>query len=227
MGAEEGRLVGDLPRQPQRAHLVVDGEAVATLDLDGRGTEGPHLGDPPAEQGAQLVVARGPRRRHRDADAAAVVGHAGHPGGELGGAVTGVDEVAVAVDEAGDDGTPTDVHDPVGRGCLGCRPDPGDPAVGHDERSIRDDPEPVAGRGREVVGRRGAVRPGAGDELSDAGDEHGIGCRCAASVLAHHFRTAAIASVSSFPTSPARWAPSRTTCCPATTTSDTSAEVAA
>ena len=41
--AEEGRLVGELPGHGQAARLVVDGEPVAGLDLDGRGALPAHL----------------------------------------------------------------------------------------------------------------------------------------------------------------------------------------
>ena len=158
VGPEEGRLVGDLAGQPQRAHLVVDGQPVAALDLDGRRAERAHLGDARPQQGPQLVVARRAGGRHRDADAAAVVGDARHPGGELGRAVAGVDEVAVAVDEAGDDRAPIDVDDPVGRGCGVGRPDPGDqPVVRRRPRRRGAMPSRSAA---EVVGRRsGSRRP--------------------------------------------------------------------
>ena len=137
VGAEEGRLVGDLAGQPQRALLVVDVEPVAALDLDGRRAERAHLGDAGARSRAELVVARRPGRRDGDPDAAAVVGDARHPGAELGRPVARVDEVAVAVDEAGHHGAAAEVDAAVGRGGVDGPPDPDDPVVGHDRRRPR------------------------------------------------------------------------------------------
>ncbi len=117
--AEEGRVRGELAGDAQAAQLVVEGQAVAALDLDRRRALGPHLGDAGRHEGAQLVVARGAGRGDRDGDAATVVGRARHPGGELGRPVTGEDEVGVRVDETGDDGAAAEVATRVGVGRLG------------------------------------------------------------------------------------------------------------
>ena len=67
-------------------------------------------------QVAQPHVGGGTRRRDRYPDAASVVGLPRHPGGELRRAVAGEDEVAVAVDEAGQDGAAREVDTTVGLG---------------------------------------------------------------------------------------------------------------
>ena len=54
--SEERRLVGDFAGQAQQPGLVLDGEPVAALDLDGTGALGVHFRDPGAEQGSQLVI---------------------------------------------------------------------------------------------------------------------------------------------------------------------------
>ena len=97
--SSRGELAGDA----QRPRLVLDGQAVAALDLDGRRALGAHLGDAGGDEGPQLVVGGGPGRGDGDPDAAAVVGRAGHPGGELVTAVAGEHQVRVGVDEAGQD----------------------------------------------------------------------------------------------------------------------------
>ena len=101
--AEEGGLVGDLPGDRERAGLVGDGEPVAALDLDGRGALPAHLVDEPGEVRGQLLVGGGAGGGDGGADAAGGVRRAGHPGRELLGAVAGEHQVAVRVDEAGDD----------------------------------------------------------------------------------------------------------------------------
>jgi hypothetical protein len=227
VGAEEGHLVGELGGQAQRALLVGDAEAVAALDLDGRRAERPHLGDPGPQQGAQLVVARGSRGADGHPDPAAVVGRARHPRGELTRPVPRVDEVAVAVDEPGDDRSAADVEPTVGRGGVDRAPHPLDDSVDDDHRGIPKETESLRHRRGGIHGDR-AVGSGAGDELTDAGDEHGVGCRalppsrvgeshvcwsaqtawCLLSTgrgwLGGHRRTAAIASCSNEPTSPRR-----------------------
>ena len=120
VGAEERRLLGGLPRDRERAGLVADGEAVAALDLDGRGALRPHLGDVPGDVGGELLVGRRAGGRDRGADAAGLVRSPGHPGLELRRAVAGEDEVRVGVDEAGDHRGAADVAHGVGVRCAAC-----------------------------------------------------------------------------------------------------------
>ena len=134
VGAQERGLGGELPGEPQRPGLVLDGQSVATLDLHRGGALPAHLGDPLPQQVPQFVVAGGPGRGHRRGDAAAVVGLAGHPGGELRAAVPGEHEVAVRIDEAGQHGASLDVDLPVGGRRVGRGAHPGDPPGLGDQR---------------------------------------------------------------------------------------------
>ena len=169
--AEEGRLVGDLAGQAQRALLVVDGEPVAALDLDRRRAEGPHLGDPAAQQAAQLVVGGRPGGRHRDPDAAAVVGGAGHPRGEL--APRGRRR------RRGGCGCrrtrarrPARPRRPCGRprGRDAAGPTQATSPSSTTTAASGTIPRRVGRRGDRAEHRRPAVRTGAGHELADAGD---------------------------------------------------------
>ena len=136
VGAEEGRVLGELAGHREAARLVVDRQPVSALDLDGGGALGPHLGDEPGDVGGELLVGGGTGPGDRGADAAGRVGLAGHPRLELGGAVAGEDEVAVRVDEAGDHRAPAGVDLHVGGGCLGGRTDPRDPAALDDDGGV-------------------------------------------------------------------------------------------
>ena len=115
MGAEEGDVVGELGGDRAAAALVVDVEPVAGLDLEvvmpARARLGAAAPRASARSSSSLAarVAVG-----RDADAAGVVRRAGHPGGELVGAVAGEHEVGVAVDEARDHAAPGGVDALVG-----------------------------------------------------------------------------------------------------------------
>ena len=117
VGAEEGGLVGVLLRDRQAARLVEGAESVAALDLDGRGALPAHLRDEAGHVGGELLVGGGTGRRDRRTDPAGGVALPRHPGGELGRAVAGEDEVGVGVDEAGDDRAAAEVAGRVrGRG---------------------------------------------------------------------------------------------------------------
>ncbi len=142
MRAEEGGGDGDgAPRAQsaggaQLAGFGVRFQAVAGLDLDG--------GDAFGEQGVearqglrdQLVLGCGAGRLHGGEDAAAgtrdlLVGGAAEAQLELVRAVAAVDEVGVAVDQAGRDPAAFEI-DALGgfkRGLLGLRTDPGNAAI--------------------------------------------------------------------------------------------------
>src|SRR6185369_17785712 len=98
-------------RDAQATRLVLGAEAVARLDLDRRHAFA-HQGEGAlAGQVEQRLVARSARRRDGRADAAAgagdlLVGRAFEALLELAGALTGVDEVGVAVDESRRDERP-------------------------------------------------------------------------------------------------------------------------
>ena len=115
VGTEERRLLGEEPRHREAAGLVVDGQAVAALDLQRGGALAAHLLDQPRDVGGELLVGRGAQRGDGGADAARGVGLAGHPGGELGRPVAGEDQVGVGVDEAGDHRAAAEVDALVGR----------------------------------------------------------------------------------------------------------------
>ena len=160
VGAEERRLLGELPRHREAPGLVEGGQAVAALDLDGGGALAPHLGDEPGDVGRELLVGRGAGGGHGGADAAGGVALPRHPGSELVGTVAGEDEVGVGVDEAGQHRATTEVPGRVGVGSVEPPADPHDPAALDHDRGILDEPErsPVVGR---VVG----------DELGDPGEQ--------------------------------------------------------
>jgi hypothetical protein len=99
----------------EAAGLVLDRESVPGLDLDRGGALPAHLVHVARDLGPEVVVGRCPRRRDRGADAAGCVRLARHARGELLGAVAGEHQVAVAVDEAGDDGPSCGVDGSVGR----------------------------------------------------------------------------------------------------------------
>ena len=159
MRAQEGGLVGELTGHGQAAGLVVDGEPVAALDLDGGRALAAHLAHQRRDVARQLLVGRGPGRGHGGADAAGGVRRPGHPGGELGSPVAGEDEVGVGVHETRDDRPASRVDKDVGGRCIGGGTDPGDPAAVDDERGPLHDAEQVVGVG--IVG----------DELGDVGDD--------------------------------------------------------
>ena len=98
----------------QHAQFVLGTEAVARLDLGGGGAEAPHRLESLGGAGDQLVFGRLARQTHARLDAAAlggdalVVGALG-PQIELVNAVAAVDNVCVAVDEAGDSALPCGV----------------------------------------------------------------------------------------------------------------------
>jgi hypothetical protein len=183
--AEEGHLVGDLPGEAHETLLVGDAQAVAALDLEGRGALRVQLVDEAGEPVPKLVVGRRPGRGHGRADAACFVAAPGHARGELVGPVAAEHEVRVGVDEAGDHRATAHVDDlDVGvprRAVLvavtsivtaqsrceflhvGGRTDPGDMLVFDEDRRVTDDPE----RAAVAVGCR-LVR----DELADVRQQH-------------------------------------------------------
>ncbi|MCY1415763.1 hypothetical protein D9M71_312560 [compost metagenome] len=112
VGAEQG---GDHPYRQFRAEaagdaqdlqLVLEGEAVAGLDLHGGHAVGEQRFEARAGQGEQLVLGGGAGGAHGAEDAAAGAGDLGVAGAlktllELAGAVAGVHQVGVAVDQPG------------------------------------------------------------------------------------------------------------------------------
>jgi hypothetical protein len=95
MGAEKRCLRCELGSDPQRTRLIVNAEAVATLDLDRGRSLGAHLDNTRADKGTQRVIIGGPGGPDRVGDAASVVLDAGHPCCELRRTVPGKDEVRV------------------------------------------------------------------------------------------------------------------------------------
>ena len=127
---EERRLVGELPRHGEAARLVEDGQPVAALDLDGRRALAAHLGDEAGDVRGELLVGGLAGGGDGGADPARGVRRPGHPGRELRRPVAREDQVAVAVDEPGDDRAARRVDARVGGRRLGgaarprrrCRP---------------------------------------------------------------------------------------------------------
>ena len=161
VGAQKRCLRGELAGQAEGARFTFDAELVTALDLHRRRPLGAQLGDALLQLTAQLLLGRGPGRRDGRRDAAAVVALAGHPGGELGAAVPSEDEMGVRVDETGQHRPSLQVELPVGARRPVGRPDPGDPAVLHDHRRVRQQPQRSA---VAVLGVR-VVR----HQLADAG----------------------------------------------------------
>lgn len=114
--------VRDLVRVPGRdaqgAGLVVDGEAVAGLGLEGGGALAEGLGEVTGEVALQFRVARRARRGHRRTDTARAVGPSRHTGVELLRAVAREDQVRVGVDEARDHRPAARVDPIVSGGCF-------------------------------------------------------------------------------------------------------------
>jgi hypothetical protein len=119
VGAEEGGLRGEFLCDPQCAYLVANRQPIAALDLHRRGSLPAHLGDPPGDQTAQLVIGTGAGRRHRDADPATVVRLARHPSSKLISPLAGKDKVSMRVDEAGQQRSAAEVDATVGGRRLG------------------------------------------------------------------------------------------------------------
>ena len=131
----------------QRFRLVFEVEPVAGLDLD----RGDAFGDQRVEARQRLrdeiVLARRPQRLDRRDDAAAglrhlLIGRAGQPHLEFVGAVAGMDQMRVAVDQAGRDPAAFAVDDFGAAGRRGrhirFRTGKDDPAVPRDDRAVLD-----------------------------------------------------------------------------------------
>ena len=108
MTTESGSDFAQAARDPERLHLAVEVEAVARLDLEGRDAVAHQRLDAPAGAGEKLVLALAACCTHGRDDAAAgardlVVGGAGQPQLELVRAVAAIDDVRVAIDQAGRD----------------------------------------------------------------------------------------------------------------------------
>ena len=119
MGAQKSGFAGELGSDLEYPELVGNGQSVATFDLDGGGTETVQLMDPRRKQPGQLVVSCGARSGNCDADAAAVVRLASHPRRKLRCSVASKDQVAVRIDKARDDHSPSNVNPSVGSGSVG------------------------------------------------------------------------------------------------------------
>src|SRR4249920_3143902 len=116
MSTQEGGLGGELTGYLECSHLIGNSQPVAALDLDRRRAELAQLGDPCGEQPGQLIVAGCPCRCNRDADATSVVGLAGHSRREFRSAISSENQMAVRIDETGDDRPSSNVDRSV---CVG------------------------------------------------------------------------------------------------------------
>ena len=164
MGAKKRCLRSELSGDSQRTRLVLNAEAVAALDLNGGRALGAHLGHTRTDKRAQLLIAGSPGVGDRTRNTAAVVRNASQPGGELGRAVPGEDEVRVRVDETRDNRAPADVPTLVCLRCLRRRTDPRNEPVLHDDRSVAQ-----AAQKLRVVGT--VQKLVVGDQLGDAVDQ--------------------------------------------------------
>ena len=186
MRSEECDLVGDLVSQPHETLFVGDTQAVARLDLEGRGALRVQFGHERRETRTQRLVGRGPSSCHGRSNSARGISLARHARGELIGPVAAEHEVRVRVDEPRDHRAAAHVHDlDVGvperavllglAAVLACvapckllgrvrgRTDPGDAAVLDEHGGVADDAE----RSALAVGR-GIVR----HQFGDAGEQH-------------------------------------------------------
>ena len=100
--SEERHVIGELGGDGAAAPLGLRLEPVAGLDLEVSDPGPRGLGSAGARKPAQLLLARGAGGLGRDPDPGRRVRPAGHPGGELVGAVAGEDEMRVAVHEPRD-----------------------------------------------------------------------------------------------------------------------------
>ena len=133
------------PATSARAPLGLDVEAVARLDLEVRDPGAQCLGAASARQLAQLVLRRRPGRLGGHPDPRRRVRAAGHPGGELVGAVAGEDEVGVAVDEPRDHAAAARVE-PLVRGRAGALDRRDALALDH-QRRVAHEPERALAEG--------------------------------------------------------------------------------
>ncbi len=145
MGAEERGLVGELPGDRQTSGLIMDGEAVAALDLDGGGSLAHHLPDEAGDLSRELLIGCGPGCGDCAPDSPGRVGLARHPGRELGGPITGEDQVTVTVHEPRQYGASARVVRRVSGRRGGSGADPGDVGTFDDHGRVMDDSQdPVA-----------------------------------------------------------------------------------
>jgi hypothetical protein len=176
VGAEEGRhhldrrAGGQVGQHLQGAALVLHGEAVAGLGLQGGGAVGQGPAQPAGRGRLQLGVGGGPGLADRAVDAAPggqrlLVPDPAEPGRELVGPLPGEHQVGVGVHEPGEDGLPAGVdpdrpggHLQVGEGRLG----PGEhhPAPGRRHRAPLEQPE----RPLPQLGIAGDQLPGPGEQ---------------------------------------------------------------
>ena len=112
MGAKKGRrdldrqALAEFARHLQHLQLGLDIEPVARLDLDRRDALGQEIFEPPRGRGEKLLLARRARRLDRRQDAAARLGDLGigdavEPHLEFSRPIAAIDEMGVAIDEAG------------------------------------------------------------------------------------------------------------------------------
>ncbi len=174
----------------QRLALGGELEPVARLHLN----RGDAFGDQRIEArqrlAQELVLARGARRVDRGDDAASgardlLIAGAGEPHFELAGAIAGVDEMGVAVDQRGSDPAAVAFDDvrprAPGDGQIGLWADEGDAAVARCDRAALDDAEarPLGGERRQTRVQPNRLRP---RRLARVG--HGV---CFVSSLAPRF----------------------------------------
>ena len=169
------RLAPEAARHAQHPRLRLEVEPVARLDLEGRRPVGAERIEARAALREQRFLVRGSRRPHGGGDAAALprdllVARALAPPLELRVAVAGVNEVRVAVDEAGRDERAPEVD--LARGVasrqvrVGARPRrscrPGSRSLRESTRPHPVSPASVASRARRSTRSMSAQRPSMG-----------------------------------------------------------------
>src|SRR5699024_3644444 len=106
---DEGGLIGVPVDDVQSLDLIGHGQPVPGFDLEGRRALASSLLEQVDEVAFECLLGGRASGGHSGGDASGRVLLPGHAGGELLGPVTGEDEVVVAVDEAGDDGSAAQV----------------------------------------------------------------------------------------------------------------------
>ena len=142
----DGALSADLARDAQHAQFVLDGQAIAGLDLDHRHAVRDQVIGSSQRAVQQIGIAGGAGGRNGGADAAArlrdfLVAGAFQPEREFAAAIAAEHQMRVAIDQRGRDECPLQLDLlPIGviLRQIACIPDPGNPPLLDCNRSVFD-----------------------------------------------------------------------------------------
>ena len=138
----EGFRLTQLARHTQHLKFRFNIEAIAGFDLDSGDTFGEKRLQPTVCRSKQFVFRCGARHFHSRGNAAACfgdfgIGNASETHLELMGAIAAINDMSVAIDEAGRNQSALAINRPSALG-LGARTHPGDGAAFHQNGAIRD-----------------------------------------------------------------------------------------